>query len=187
MADREARPVIPAVESYNAEDVEAAFDFLGRLDPRVRDLAVHDFVMHLFSLEESMTKRCESPIEQLLWFSLSELAAMETGVMALFGKFGSVSFRSQAEVKTPKGTYRLDFLVTWVEDGNTYCVGVECDGHDFHEKTKQQAAHDKQRDRALVAAGYTMLHFTGAEIWRDPEACTNEVSRVLNQLVRPSR
>lgn len=56
---------------------------------------------------------------------------------------------------------------------------VECDGHDFHEKTKKQAAHDKARDRALVAAGHKVLRFTGSEIYADPCACAAEAIGVL--------
>ena len=31
---------------------------------------------------------------------------------------------------------------------------MECDGHDFHERTKEQASSDKKRDRSLQAAGF---------------------------------
>lgn len=52
---------------------------------------------------------------------------------------------------------------------------VECDGHDFHEKTKAQAARDKARDRDLVMAGYEVFRFTGSELWRDPWGCAEQV------------
>src|SRR5687768_2589162 len=38
------------------------------------------------------------------------------------------------------GNYRVDFLVTFTPGTEpTVRVVVECDGHDFHEKTKEQA------------------------------------------------
>lgn len=51
---------------------------------------------------------------------------------------------------------------------------IECDGHEFHERTKEQAARDRARDRALQAAGITIMRFTGAELYRDPMKCACE-------------
>jgi hypothetical protein len=81
------------------------------------------------------------------------------------------------------GDYRVDFLIGHLEcepnkfTGDTFLdnwVVVECDGHDFHEKTKEQAQRDKARDRYLVSAGFKVMRFTGSEIWRDPTACAIE-------------
>ncbi|MDQ3254286.1 MAG: endonuclease domain-containing protein [Acidobacteriota bacterium] len=51
---------------------------------------------------------------------------------------------------------------------------VECDGHDFHEKRKEQAAKDKRRDRILQSLGYRVFRFTGSEIHNDAIACAIE-------------
>ena len=64
------------------------------------------------------------------------------------------------------------------EDGKPGVV-VECDGHDFHERTKEQAAHDRQRDRWMQTAGWSVLRFTGSEIRRDPHGCAREVVEFL--------
>lgn len=69
------------------------------------------------------------------------------------------------------GPYRVDFLVLHSGGG----IVVECDGHEFHEKTKEQAAKDKARDRYLQEWGFKVYHFTGSEIWRDAIKCANEV------------
>lgn len=45
---------------------------------------------------------------------------------------------------------------------------VELDGHDFHEKTKEQAKKDKERDRNLMKVGNLVIHFTGSEVYNDP-------------------
>ena len=58
---------------------------------------------------------------------------------------------------------------------------IECDGHDYHERTKEQAARDKKRDRFFASKGYKVLRFTGSEIWADPEAVAEEA---LGQLSR---
>lgn len=81
----------------------------------------------------------------------------------------------------PIGPYRVDFLITFDPDdgGAQMAAVVECDGHDFHEKTKEQAAHDKKRDRYLQSQGLTVLRFTGSELYRDPMSCAFEVWRSL--------
>lgn len=52
---------------------------------------------------------------------------------------------------------------------------VECDGHDFHERTKEQAARDRAKDRALTLKGKDNFRFTGSEIWRDPWDCARQI------------
>jgi hypothetical protein len=52
---------------------------------------------------------------------------------------------------------------------------VECDGHAFHERTKDQAARDRSRDRLAQYEGLPIFRFTGAEIWNDPAECADEV------------
>ncbi len=74
------------------------------------------------------------------------------------------------------GRYRVDFMALG-RIGFNACMAfaVECDGHEFHEKTKEQAQRDKLRDRELVRDGIRVLRFTGSEIWRSPEMCAHEV------------
>jgi very-short-patch-repair endonuclease len=62
-------------------------------------------------------------------------------------------------------------------------IAVECDGHDFHERTKEQAERDRSRDRALQLAGAFVLRFTGREIYRDAAVCAAEVSKVAGRWV----
>lgn len=70
------------------------------------------------------------------------------------------------------GQFRVDFLIT-TEDGQSLLV-VECDGHEFHERTKEQAAKDRSRDRDLLASGIPVMRFTGAEIFAAPFGCAIE-------------
>lgn len=51
---------------------------------------------------------------------------------------------------------------------------VELDGHQFHEKTPEQAEHDRKRDRWFAARGLRVIRFTGREVWRDATACATE-------------
>lgn len=85
--------------------------------------------------------------------------------------------RAQAKI----GGYRVDFLAHSLDhrrSGNERSwrrLVIECDGHQFHERTKEQAARDRSRDRWLTANGYDVFRFTGSELWRDPMACAEQV------------
>lgn len=82
------------------------------------------------------------------------------------------------------GSYVLDIaLMGYTMDGRggLILIDIECDGHDYHERTKEQAARDKARDRALVAEGYSILRFTGSEIWHRPEQCVDEIGEVIQK------
>lgn len=71
--------------------------------------------------------------------------------------------------------YRIDFaLVAWGEQ-----YAIELDGHDFHERTKEQAQRDKSRDRALTAAGWKMVRFTGSEVYRNARGCLEELNKLI--------
>ena len=74
------------------------------------------------------------------------------------------------------GAHRVDFavFVNGVASEEIKLV-VECDGHNFHEKTKEQAARDKKRDRDLQIAGWKVLRFTGSEICRDWYECAAQI------------
>lgn len=93
------------------------------------------------------------------------------------------------------GPYRVDFLLGryaidyGIEGGEALrrlpLIVVECDGHDFHERTKEQAQRDKARDRELLMMGYRVLRFTGSEIYKDAIRCAVEVDALFNCLLSP--
>lgn len=73
--------------------------------------------------------------------------------------------------------YRIDFLLQPSYDRMTRLydagidwpkVAVELDGHDFHERTKEQVTHRNARDRDLQADGWLVLHYSGSEFVKDP-------------------
>lgn len=53
---------------------------------------------------------------------------------------------------------------------------VECDGHEYHERTKKQAKRDRSRDHRATLDGYDCFRFTGSEIWCDPWGCAEQIS-----------
>lgn len=160
----------------------------------------------LLELEEFIdifVSACESPIEQMLLLALKTYGDEVASIHRY--SYDSPSCIRDASVEPPTawnnlviqsqastGKYRVDFKLTYRETGKDFCkenqsdfiarqVLVECDGHEFHEKTKEQAANDKKRDRELAAKGYTVLRFTGSEIWKDPFKCAEEIFNYLQK------
>lgn len=93
---------------------------------------------------------------------------------------GQMVVQTQAQLPD----WRVDFLIYCYADWprfETYRphgwrkLIVECDGHDFHERTKEQAAKDRARDREAQASGYEIFRFTGSELWKDPMGCVKQV------------
>lgn len=116
------------------------------------------------------TEECKSPIEQMLCFALS----------LIFARYDSeFYFTCQEEIYTKSGKhYFADFAIMRCdgeEEINEPFVLIECDGHDFHEKTKKQVANRNERDLNLKMEGYDILHFSGTQIYEDPFYCAKEI------------
>lgn len=127
----------------------------------------------------------DSPIEIPMFFSLW-IAANEEADEVIFHQGvlrpvpGLAPVVITIEPQAQIGDYRVDFLVTararWGADSYADVrVVVECDGHQFHERTKEQARSDRRRDRELQKLGFLIYRYTGSEIWRDVYACAHEV------------
>ncbi len=71
---------------------------------------------------------------------------------------------------------RPDFtLVTGSAFDGGCKVSIELDGHEFHERTPEQAERDKSKDRLLQRHGWIALRFTGREVLRNPSKCMQEI------------
>jgi very-short-patch-repair endonuclease len=80
------------------------------------------------------------------------------------------------EMQVPIDRYRVDYLVSVTDEtGRLHQMVVECDGHDFHERTKEQAKKDRSRDRRLQELGFIVYRFTGSELYSDPVKCAFSV------------
>lgn len=78
-------------------------------------------------------------------------------------------------------SYRID--LAWIDQCVDKMFFIECDGHDFHERTKEQAARDRSRDRECQENGIPIIRFTGSEIWADPVDCAEQVMRFAWSMV----
>lgn len=133
-----------------------------------------DFQMNI---EESLID-CESPIEQLLAMYLEN---MNLRNIYLYNPYiDVVEIEKQVEIKCVQRKYRVDFLIPVVyKNQENKCFVIECDGHEFHQKTKEQVERDNTRTRDLQKAGYETIRFSGTEIWHRPHRCANEVLNII--------
>lgn len=136
-------------------------------------------------------KRCDSPIEKIMLFGLLvTFACYDTGdewrevdgflTLGSHRDLGDIILGQQVAL----GQFRVDFLLGTSGVGSNRGIVIECDGHDFHERTAVQAQRDKSRDRWLQMHGYMVLRFTGREIYQNTAACAGEICEALFSLRR---
>lgn len=114
--------------------------------------------------------RVESPIEKIFLIYLND---HETSPFWENSEGASLVATAQFPVIIGKHSYRVDFSISYHDtiSSLTSTVFVELDGHDFHEKTKEQAANDKKRERLLMNKCDGLLRFTGSEVYHNPQKC----------------
>lgn len=133
-------------------------------------------------------EKCGSPIETTMLAALLNANSLLEGCM--YAKLGTkeemLAHRGPEPFIVPQAKitkYRVDFLVTWYRPNvGIFGVVVECDGHDSHEKTKEQARRDKSRDREILYHGWPVLRFTGSEIYNDAMGCADDVGATLFEI-----
>lgn len=172
------------------------------LDTKIDDLLFESALLATESLDTpSVTRNTGSPIEKLMlvalwsrsvWHGTAELADWASGtysdaalsrhvrnmVMDDAGKMFSMVIMQQMHVDK----YVADFgIAAATSDDRVLIVAVECDGHEFHEKTRKQAAKDKARDRAFAERDIRLFRFSGSEIWADAGFCADQVLGFVRQ------
>ena len=135
--------------------------------------------------EAETTKLTESPIETAFLVALEGMGRIAYTDVIISEKDESDSYFDSVRhadtywiYVTPQaqiGDYRVDFLISFGAGDRKDTLIVECDGHDFHDRTHFQASRDRERDRFLVSSGHKVFRFTGTDINRRAIECANEV------------
>jgi very-short-patch-repair endonuclease len=147
--------------------------------------------------------KVESPIEEMMFWAIlgeasgrgADLQSKWHGFYDNHEKAPTVCCVSHSDTRTylspqrrlsPAGgsVYRVDFvfLVIRYEHGerlDSVRMIVECDGHDFHERTKEQAKRDKKRDRQFQTSGFMVARFTGSEVFNDARGCARQLFEMV--------
>lgn len=137
-----------------------------------------------------------SPIEEKLFHALVEEAlASHVGSFRLyfgreepepFASLSALSIKPQWPCRGLRPDFELSYFRTEIRPNLTRAwrrgrLLVECDGHDYHDRTKEQASRDRERDRRLTSGGYTVFRFTGSDIHNRPAATAGEILTELRR------
>lgn len=85
--------------------------------------------------------KCESPIERTLYIAL-------------------VNNGYDVKTQVPCGRYRIDMTLP------SHRIAIEADGKAYHSSPKQRA-HDRRKNAYLRKQGWTVLRFSGRQIYKD--------------------
>lgn len=150
-------------------------------------------------------EQMQSPIERILALALTIVGSSDASVVfRVDGRFYGLAnvhrtrtHRIIIEPQAEINGHHVDFVVTLEiiqpdikgtlrkpsARSVTQSIVIECDGHEFHERTKEQARRDKRRDRDIQESGYPVFRFTGSEVYSDPFACAKQVIRRVESAV----
>lgn len=155
------------IEIYeNKDDLTSgrALDYLlGEIYEECGDIYLDYLTCYLFQ---------GTPIERLFYHCFRYICSVEDIKLYL---------KPQVEIETENKKYIVDFLIREFKNHKfieTKFI-IECDGFDYHSSKKQQA-YDNQRQRDLENAGYTIIRFSGKEIYDDEVKCVYETLKRLN-------
>ncbi len=119
----------------------------------------------------------QSPIEEIMEFALKLISYENENLCVPL-----LIFENQKKIELEDSFYIADFYfdtslltMTCLKPKKQLKLIIECDGHEFHEKTKEQVEHDNLRDYKLRIAGYDVLHFSGSQINKDPLKCAEDI------------
>ena len=130
------------METYESKSAQGLIEFI-----------VNNLGDGLYHKHRELKRPDPTPIE-CLFYALFKIRSI-----AWYADFHTWKLSPQHKLNN----YYVDFFFFNGSEG----IIIELDGHEFHEKTKDQAARDKKRDRVLQRSGYKVYHFTGSEIWND--------------------
>jgi very-short-patch-repair endonuclease len=109
--------------------------------------------------------------------------SIKISICRMLGHNGKIEGNIALLAQHPIGPYKIDFVACGIIGEYPFSVGIEIDGHEWHEKTKEQVARDKTRDRFITIQGITLLRFSGSEIYRNINKCIDDVIHcILNRV-----
>lgn len=120
---------------------------------------------------------CKSPIEFIL-------------AIALFIRTnGELFFETQMEIAYKKKKYYGDIGIYGDKYINSFLkedfvLIIECDGYEFHQKTKKQVENDNKREYDIKMLGYNILRFSGSEIYNNVDLCVDKILNYLSTIGR---
>ncbi len=132
---------------------------------------------------------CDSPLERAFLYAftivgwdlcdgvLVRTEATASGLLATRGAW--VEIQPQAQIEPDRVDFLLAMRIRSGDDDRAARMVVECDGHEWHERTREQANRDRARDRRIQSTDLAVFRYTGSELWADVfDAASNAVEEL---------
>lgn len=119
---------------------------------------------------------CESPIEKIFFIAFEVTKELRSNEIPK--DYLDILTLPQYPISYENHEYYADFMIILenINDSRkSVDLIIECDGHDFHERTKEQVKHDNERTLILKKHGEDVLRFSGSQIYNEPVKCANDV------------
>ena len=127
---------------------------------------------------------CKSPIEKILHFTFDKRRWDLKRYKCEYELY------PQYEIIANNHKYYADFYVCFPDDEElekSLKIIIECDGNEYHQKTKAQVKRDNERDYDLKISRYDILHFSGSQIYNDPIKCADDIILYIDTKVKEYR
>lgn len=159
------------------EDTELYLELFSEAPKKVQQLLMMPLTIEAFYPDYWNDESIKSPIEQIF------ITAFE--IYCKYNNKESIYLFPQREVIYNEKKYYIDF--EFKSDYYLSCLvlgdkiknhklklAIECDGYEFHQKTKEQVQKDNEREYDLKMAGYEILRFSGTQIYNNPLKCAED-------------
>ena len=114
----------------------------------------------------------DSKIEEMFWETYLKWKAGDITICDRLGYESTMKLDHHYKIYI---TTKKFFIVDFVELSTR--IAIELDGFKYHHATKQQVISDKQRERKLCMEDYTILRYSGTEIYKD---CIEVLSEIYH-------
>ena len=122
----------------------------------------------------------DSPLERALYIELLKLGIHFQFQYPINREGNYVYFRKEkidfTDIKEKQILTISDFYIS-SKKGN---ICIYTDGHTYHERTEDQAKHDRRIDRILQENNYVVLRYTGKEIRTEIDRVVQEIKQWLD-------
>lgn len=150
---------------------------------KIYEAACNHLAEMMYYIDARSAKHVESPIEEAMVQALYFYAVLNGMTPKLYySSQRDIDIKQDGHIiilQQEESGYRVDIVFISGLSTPPIKIAIECDGHDFHEKTKKQAARDKMRDRVLATKFDAVLRFTGSEIYNNAWGCATQVGEVM--------
>lgn len=180
------------------------WDFKDDFSQELSDLMTDKFFIKIAAML-AICKKLESPIERKFFITAIHYLTSEFPILyvgeeedsfaliyfdqapaGLYPEFG-LKIIPQKRFNFDGKTFIADFSFEKYFPGKDHseilCI-VELDGHDFHNRTKDQVCRDKKRDRAFLNNNIFTFRFSGSEVFKKCESCISEMESFLTKSLK---